>query len=268
VQSQRSGLFPEIGSHKEQSAMADTQTSTIAVRRHFVALARQQIGCHYLWGAAGARPGQQDGAYYRKGSVFMHENDTSGNSRDNGRTKPILHAACCRVDGYKVCAGRCDNQIVRVLREGDPANVVHNNTANQFVWTRPDGVINSSKTVKGQGCEGIRHFDCIGFVNWLFSEVVTHAHRSIPQWQQAGRDVGLRDVWAGDILTKPGHIGIAADATSAVHASGTRVGVIESPLSGSGWTGCYRMSEQYWLQGAAHVAAEEAAFLESMLGSP
>jgi hypothetical protein len=36
--------------------MADTQTSTLAVRRYFVALARQQIGCHYLWGAAGASP--------------------------------------------------------------------------------------------------------------------------------------------------------------------------------------------------------------------
>lgn len=246
--------------------MADTQTSTLAVRRYFVALARQQIGCHYLWGAAGATPDQQDGAWYRRGAVFMHANDTAGNARDHGRTKPILHAACCRVDGYKVCAGRCDNDIVSILQEGDPDNPAHNRAANQFVWTRPSGVIDARTTVKGQGCEGIRHFDCIGFVNWLISQVVTQVHRSIPQWEQATTNVGFRDVWAGDILTKSGHIGIAADATHAVHASGTRVGVIENRISGGGWTRCGRMSERFWLRGAEFVAQQEAAFLESLIG--
>ena len=59
---------------------------------------RQFIGSHYLWGAAGATPTEQDGAFYRAGSVNL---DTDAKSND----QPSVFAATCDVDGHFVCAG-------------------------------------------------------------------------------------------------------------------------------------------------------------------
>ena len=59
---------------------------------------RRFIGSHYLWGAAGATPNQQDGAYYRTGAVNL---DADAKSNE----KPSVFAASCDVDGHYVCAG-------------------------------------------------------------------------------------------------------------------------------------------------------------------
>jgi hypothetical protein len=59
---------------------------------------RRLIGSHYLWGAAGATPNKQDGAFYRAGSVNL---DTDAKSND----QPSVFAATCDVDDHFVCAG-------------------------------------------------------------------------------------------------------------------------------------------------------------------
>ena len=85
------------------------------IKQAIVDLARQQVGCHYLWGAAGNTPGQSDGAKYRPSYVRLHPNIPDLDSGSVNGTKglnpnvPTLFAGWAdnSAEGKLICAGRC-----------------------------------------------------------------------------------------------------------------------------------------------------------------
>jgi hypothetical protein len=143
--------------------------------------ARTLLGSHYLWGSAGASPGQMNGARYRPGSVPWNE--------------PSLHfadlsvcAAKCDVAGHYVCAGRFEKSGGSIVSADDPhlTEFLHGCSekyANALLaqWdsiglpqtprvVRGNNVAAAGKIVWGENCYGRRHFDCISFVNHVLNE--------------------------------------------------------------------------------------------------
>ena len=239
---------------------------TQIVRKAFAFLANQQLGCHYLWGAAGATPGNRDGMFRRKNSVHLHPNDSNADRRDHGRRHPILFAATCNVDGHYVCSGRHKNFIIKLMNRGDYNNASHRRVPGNFIWARPRGRIDSNRICYGEVCNGIRHFDCVGLVNWLFSELIRPVQQSIHQWENGSINVGFGDVWPGDILTRPGHVGVAVNSSTVVHASSAAHGVIEQKIDPRRWTRCGRLPEYFWRKGVVTAKERESRELKGLIG--
>lgn len=228
--------------------MADTDSATQSRRQAVVARARLNIACHYVWGAAGNVPGQSDGAWYRPAAARMHDLvlDPRGDRRYPNLHQPIMYAAWCRVDGDKVCAGRTMVAEVKTLAKGDTLNMTPPDPS-LYSWPRPSGVINAPTKVYGESCFGVRHFDCIGFVNYCISVAHKPVWFSIPNCINQTQEVPLTDTWAGDILTiGESHIGIATGNGMAVHARSTEWGVCETAVAGGGWGRCGRFASYFW----------------------
>ncbi len=230
--------------------MADNDPVTRAIRHGIVTVARGQLGAHYLLGAAGATPDRKDGAWYRTGGVELHANAAAGDRRDHGRRYPILFAATYRGEKYRVCAGRCLQAVVQVKPPGDPANPGHLLLPHPYKWERPERAIDAAGSVFGECCAGIRHFDCIHFVNWVLGHV-QRLHYGFTHWIDHTTDVGFSDIWAGDLLTKTTprkHIGIAVGPDTVIHASDTAWGVVETKIGAGEWDRCGRLKSSYWLR--------------------
>jgi cell wall-associated NlpC family hydrolase len=226
-------------------AGADDEIKAEAVKHGIIAIARGQVGAHYVLGAAGATPGNTDGAWYRLNGVKLHGNETK---RDGDRTRPILFTATYTgKSACHVCAGRCDNKEVKARPEGDPENLLHTLRPDGYLWERPDRKMDAAKSVFGESCVGKRHFDCIGFINWVLGNV-QQKQWSIASWVEHTEEVPLKTVAAGDVLTTSDHIGLATDKTTVVHASDTHVGVIETKISAGGWKRCGRLKASFWLR--------------------
>lgn len=160
----------------------------MADRNYIVRVARMYLGAHYLWGAAGARPGRTDGAWYRPGSVTFAT--PSLEIKDCA-----VFAAQCTVDGTYVCAGRYMN--IKGGRAADDVdwdlhhyldgmkNLPPSAWSPYYTYYTPRRVKGSGVTHKivwGEDCRGKRHFDCISFINMVLSDA-THSpwHNSISQ---------------------------------------------------------------------------------------
>ena len=161
--------------------------------------ARQLKGSHYLWGSGGDTPGGNNGVWYRPQSVTL-----APSSLDPAA--PAVFAAQCDKDGHFVCAGRFKKiSGGRYAHPADPdlQNYLAGlqNLQSQDTWqpyylyfsprlVQGRNVSNNGRIVWGQDCRGMRHFDCISFVNcvlsvatrpnWSYSIPLTtaaHAHR-------------------------------------------------------------------------------------------
>ena len=246
--------------------MADKDTETSAVRNGIVSLARDQVGEHYLLGAAGATPGREDGAWYRTGGVKLHPTSASVDSKaKDGRKFPIVLAATYSGSVLRVCAGRCSREEVKSRPKGDPGNPGHLALPSLYKWERPDRAMDASASVFGESCVGKRHFDCIHFVNWVLGNV-QQRHYCIKHWIKGTKDVGFSDVWAGDVLTTgTHHIGIASGPETAIHASDTQWGVVESKIKSGEWDRCGRLDAGFWRR--YKITPAEIIFDESEVDS-
>lgn len=186
-------------------------------RKAITVFARTFIGSHYLCGSAGAFPGQLNGARYRPGSVPW--NEASLNYADLS-----LCAAKCDVQGHYVCAGRYEKAGGHVVPDNDVAVkdfLSHYGSAALAQWdsmplrltprvVRGAGVPSAGKVVLGENCTGIRHFDCISFINYVLSETTKIPDQkngwsgNIEQWSRMWTaDVPLNaPSVAGDILIR------------------------------------------------------------------
>jgi hypothetical protein len=216
------------------------------------------IGSHYLWGAAGARPQENDGAWYRHGSVSL---DADAKSNE----QPSVFAATCDVAGHYVCSGNfkhfmnhpdqnngfnggyahaSDKQLtdyLDTLRKlgSDSFWYPYQSRFTPRVMKGQNLGNDDNKIVWGEDCRYVRHFDCIGFVNFVLSLTTGHKWAySIQQYQ--GGMTGATSVpfddppEDGDILVRDGqgegHIAFlradgqvlqAEDHSSSVHAEST-----------------------------------------------
>ena len=140
------------------------------------------------------------------------------------------------------------------LPRGNPSDQQQLDRPTSYTWPRPSVDIDSNLVVWGEACMGIRHFDCIGFINWCISEDVRQFHHSIQQVidmtttiATGVKNVIKADIWAGDILTvRTHHIGFASGNGNAIHASGTRQGVLDHSITQRPWDRVGRFRSGFW----------------------
>lgn len=89
------------------------------------------------------------------------------------------------------------------------------------------------------GAKGPEEFDCSGFVAWCYRQVGI----SLPSYTEslyatAAARFSPGEAQPGDVLYKPGHVGISTGGINCVEAMGSRWGVVESYRGG--WTAALR----------------------------
>jgi hypothetical protein len=149
------------------------------------------------------------------------------------------------VDGYHVCAGRyqtVDGGRVAKGTDADLKDFLAQIAAQQPAsWVSPNGLwprMMEGKTVTkqivwGESCADIRHFDCVGLVNYSLSLALNRPIQdSIDGYNRHTRNVTTDPhVLPADILTRgTSHIGLAMGDGRVVHASGTARGVVIDPI--------------------------------------
>ena len=245
--------------------------------RKLIHAARSYVDCHYLNGAYGARPmatvdADGGGAPNRPGGVVLIADPKRLDPAVTDQSKAIaVKAATMTVKEYCVCAGRyakaggskagaADDDLLRYLGTlgNDPQKWPMQ--AGLLTPRRVYGQRQGGALVWGEDCSGIRHFDCITYVNYCMSEVDKPTTYSIDMWsgapeQNARNDKELKEamnkqVWTspftgrkvyrlpnlsvrpqdGDILVglkgvNPQHIGIVAKNGTIYQAASTNEGV-------------------------------------------
>jgi cell wall-associated NlpC family hydrolase len=223
-------------------------------RNRVMMYARTHLGAHYLWGAAGAAPDVANGMPGRPGSVHMW---TRAIDPDDIMTS----AAICRVSGNNTCAGKpwppggprtpayIPNSAGMVAGAETP-QLSYRTVHTDYRPTRKPGII------LGERCEGKRHFDCVGFINYCLSlalgagvqlDICGDAAHGYRGYANAMISVRATDPHRpGDILIFGGtesdfegrtilsgahHIAFSAgDGANMVHASETEYGVVQTAI--------------------------------------
>jgi hypothetical protein len=257
------------------------------LKQAVIDLARQQVGCHYLWGGAGNTPGNSDGAAYRPSHVRLHPNlpDFSKPVKPGGFTGvpyvPTLFAAWVDSSdkGKLACGGRCalpevqqaakaldmsDHDALQVKLKTmtqDQLDELKGNLpkGDELRWPRPNGSLSANgknSTLWGECCLDIRHFDCIGLVNYCFTAILKEpwtygiGNFTIPANAKANGFLEVSPISKAescDIVTVGSeHIGIVTNLDSVIEASDTSVGVIERPTTAGHWTQCWRLPKSTW----------------------
>ncbi len=246
-------------------------------RKRITDFARTFLGSHYLWGSAGAMPGQSNGARYRPGSVPW--NEASLQVADLS-----ICAAKCDVAGHYVCAGRFEKTGGSAVVAGDThltdfLNSCSEKYANALLaqWdsitvrqtprvVRGDNVPSAGKIVWGENCYGRRHFDCISFVNYVLTGAAVTSDKEHGWWagiEQYAKnwttDVSLGEpAVAGDILIRYTlndegkqnfhHIGFLDDDGFVVQAEMASAGVhADERYSPARWQMRRRLEQRYIL---------------------
>ena len=226
----------------------------------FAAANQARLGSHYLKGGYGQIFNAQR-QLVATSCVPGHTHRTWGwmdPPHLSSREKPICFAqeSNRRGLGHRVCAGRCrhpsvvSRQIAPRVQGVDAAAViaVANACSNpqNYLWPRPQNYENGTNVVYGECCIGVRHFDCIGFVNWCFWTALNQTRTvsyEIRQWQQASAGVRMLPIGQaqpGDILfgyngNTNQHIGIVVSTTEVVHSAGWSEGVVQEPINRRSW---------------------------------
>lgn len=220
-------------------------------RERLMSIAASHLGAHYLRGAAGARPGQLDGMPGRPGSVHMLTAPIDAGD--------IIHSvAACNVAGRNTCAGK-------PWRPNEPNLPPYQRSVTDFT---AENATHSYRTVHtayrnvkkpgvilGERCEGKRHFDCVGFVNYCLSAAFGEGYQFEIVGSERDRFRGYGNRFpavtgpgrAGDILIFGGtlrtiesenrevlggahHIGFDTGDGHMIHASETEYGVVRTGI--------------------------------------
>ncbi len=244
----------------------DQKTQAVLTAR-----ARTLVGSHYLTGAAGATPGNADGAVYRRGEVGLAAPKFDPKA-------PCIHAAESSIEGHSICGGRWST-FGREARASD-WDLTHYLTEQEAQYKKggkidPFYEVYSPRLTKvkgtvgalawGEDCRGKRHFDCIGLLNYLLTSVcdikASYAEKgfsgSIQQHKANTKAIAAGDApVSGDILFKKmmhpdggshDHIGLLLHDGSVIQAEQTSVGVTIKGYNGTAWDYRGRWADRFFL---------------------
>jgi hypothetical protein len=253
--------------------------TTLEIRKSIVTLARTFVAdAHYLWGTAGNQPGQSNGnpGGGKHGAALMRKYSLDPKATERDKVLAVC-TAYCTIGGYSTCAGRCDRTGVK---SGAPdldaflkscQEAIGKGVTDQTKWPgaglRKDlfprkyywkgGLQTSAGEVAwGESCDGVRHFDCVGLVNYCYAQhwyqpnfgLDISAFRNENQGTTEIDDA--KDLMDADILIKSGdgHIGMLyrnGDKWCVVQAVGTATGLTDdSEFKASAWDR-FRMNGAY-----------------------
>ena len=224
--------------------------------------ARQFIGSHYLWGSGGDTPDGRNGIWYLKEVTRLAPPSTDPKA-------PMVFAAQCDSSGHFVCSGRFRD--IDGGRYADPNDWdLQNYLAGlaplpldlwcpYFVYFSPRVMqgrnlsnSDSGRIVWGEDCRGIRHFDCISFVNWVLTGATKPnwpynitQYQNNTSWRTTPVDLDAPAV-AGDILLRHvDHIALLTAEGTVIQAEEHAHGVHENErYAPSRWTGRLRVAQQ------------------------
>ncbi len=260
-----------------------TLKSEAEIRKSIVDLARSFVGdAHYLWGTAGNEPGKGNGNAGGGGKqMAARMRDYSLDPNETAQQKVLAVAtAVCVIGGYSTCAGRstlCEknygpfpddsglNSFLKNCQDAiasgktdqtmwDGAGPKKNLFPRKYYWQ--GALQNSGTAVWGESCNGVRHFDCVGLVNYCYGK---HWYRTnfgldisaFRNSNQGTREVGdNKDLMDADILLKSGNHHIAMLYNSGndwfvVQAYGTAVGLTDDERFNPSLWDRYRMHAAY-----------------------
>lgn len=252
-------------------------------------IAASMVGQHYLHGAKGARPNGNDGARVRPAAVRLLLDTDPANpafiaaatelvsvpkSPDGGPPLPAVRDVHVCGGRYALC-GRVvtdnDQNLRRYLAAQDPSNPGRCFTAAFMTPRRVRGTREPAHVLCwGESCDGWRHFDCIGLVEYCVDQVTGRVYGGeIWQWASPKNVLGAArmgnsdPILDGDLVSqvKDGdnfhHIGILyLDDDGIAHVSQaeeTKKGVTTGRLyDPAGWNGGrWRLPDQMLLEDGA-----------------
>ncbi|MDZ7637515.1 MAG: hypothetical protein U5J83_04600 [Bryobacterales bacterium] len=247
-------------------------TRSIRLKIVEVAAAQADAGAHYLTGCFGAVPGGIDNVRRRR--LDLGEHPEWGNLAVHAAE----HTNLPRPEALR-CAGRFERARGQSI-SGDAAlerRVREYLEANSAMpadrWPSFEGMGFPRKAwdefrenyfwVLGEDCRNKAHFDCIGFVNWVLTQIkrspVTY---SSTQWATEGVapvtvEEGApveRNLEPGDILVRSTgripHMVLVGENAELIEAAGIRVGVVKSPFDATRF-GFHSRIRNRWLRGIA-----------------
>ena len=98
------------------------------------------------------------------------------------------------------------------------------------------GIVSTAQTRIGckykYGTAGPSTFDCSGFTQWVYKKNGKSIPRSSSAQKAAGKVVSLSNLKAGDIVWRPGHVGIYVGGGKVIHAPRPGKSVTYTSLSG------------------------------------
>ena len=230
---------------------------------------------HYLWGTAGNVPGQANGNAGGGKLAAAKIRDYGLDPKATIRDKVL--AVCTAVqpvfDGYNTCAGRsslfgetpdldaflkaCQDAITKGKKDQttwDGAGVKKILFPRKYYFR--GSIANGGAVAWGEACDGTRHFDCVGLVNYCYAKhwyqanfgLGISAFRDTPQGTTPM--TGDSDLMDGDILIKSddNHIGMLYSSGKdwfVVQAVGTAKGLTDTEKFKSSAWDRYRMQGAY-----------------------
>ena len=253
-----------------------------AIRIYILQIAWQQVGSHYLTGTDGATPGGNDGL---SRTVDLSDDSEWDTLAVHMGSRPS-----------RVCFGRYEQVNGYLLNPNDKAKYdafkayyeeQSKTHISPYYWKpfednlfprRLDG--KGSAICLAEDCRGVRHFDCIGYVNWVLTKALGKNFKyDTVQYQgnknkggigsgvvapvEVSTDLTESKLKSADILTKiqwkektddkgnkkwvvsHDHIGFFVEGGKVLEASGKKVGVILSNYKKSDWQAVCRIHDSY-----------------------
>jgi cell wall-associated NlpC family hydrolase len=153
----------------------NSQESAAYYRQKVIEIAQSMLGCHYLWGAAGAEPDKHNGMPGRPGAVVLFD---PAKHKGAAKGDVMNHVAVCQVQGFNTCAGRAWKLNPPGTYIADPRRKLTDDEMAKETEELSYRTVYKSYgggrkgTILGERCEDIRHFDCVGFVNYCLSRAL------------------------------------------------------------------------------------------------
>jgi len=265
-------IQPEYANPRNQSLPG---WNNLVARRLMGKAAISVRGHHYLKGGKGARPRGNDGAPPRRGNITLLKNTSLSDLAFFAAGSPLevapanpehLDPPPAKVPITYICGGCYSTQGYADIGSGESLrkylseqDLNHPGKCYSKAGLTPrrvvEGLGKNGTLVWGESCDGWRHFDCLGLVDfsiWKVGKKEDKEMRSVAQWASPQNTVRAQRMSAadpmldGDLVSqvKDGnfhHIGIIylKDGVPFVaQAEQTSVGVtIKTPYESSGWGG-------------------------------
>ena len=259
--------------------VAVVSESMLEIRKSIVDMALGFVDdAHYLWGTAGNEPGVSNGnpggGKHGAAQMRKYSLDQTATARDSVLA---VCTAYCTIGGYSTCAGRSDRTGVGPATPPDLDaflkscnDAIAKGKTDQTTWTGAgiqkdlfprkyywQGVLQENgRVVWGESCDEVRHFDCVGLVNYCYAQHWYQPNFGLDiaafrnENQGATQITDAKDLMDADILIKPGngHIGMLYQDDGdwyVVQAVGTATGLTDdSEFKASAWDR-FRMNDAY-----------------------
>lgn len=230
----------------------------LVARKTMAQIAVSMVGQHYVRGAKGARPGQRDGARVRPGSVKLERSTDARN--------PAFLAGSIWVEGSTYICGGIYSVVGRVVPDHDKhtREYLASQTPKEPGRCFTEAGL-TPRRIRGEkakphviawaeSCDGWRHFDCIGLVEFAVDFVTPRMYGGeIYQWASPSNvlnavqmDEYEDPVMDGDLVSRVDkgnyhHIGmlyLSGGRAFVAQAEDTNIGVTNGkPYYSASWSG-------------------------------